>query len=91
MIASHPHLLSDDRDCEIGRPMRNPAIGGETEEEHNDLRAVRSSPTAAAAAAVAAPAVDGGVLKCKIQKERIGRRGRRFRLLIMKKKKNDFR
>ena len=44
------------------------------------------SPTAAAA--VAAP-VDGGVLKCKIQKERIGRRGRRFRLLIMKK--NDFR
>lgn len=80
----HPHLLSDDRDCEIGRPMRNPAKGGETEEEHNDLRAVRSSPTAA----VAAP-VDGGVLKCKIQKERIGRRGRRFRLLIMKK--NDFR
>jgi len=63
-IASHPHLLSDDRDCEIGRPMRNPAIGGETEEEHNDLRAVRSSSTAAAAAA----AVDGGVLKCKIQK-----------------------
>merc|ERR1711879_137832 len=42
------------------------------------------SPTAA----VAAP-VDGGVLKCKNQKERIGRRGRRFRLLIMKK--NDFR
>lgn len=40
----HPHLLSDDRDCEIGRPsMRNPAKGGETEEEHNDLRAVRSS------------------------------------------------
>ena len=41
----HPHLLSDDRDCEIGRPsMRNPAKkGGEAEEEHNDLRAVRSS------------------------------------------------
>jgi len=80
---THSHLLSDDRDCEIGRPMRNPAKGGEPEEEHNDLRAVRSSPTAAADAAAAA--VDGGVLKCKIQKERIGRRGRRFRLLIMKK------
>ena len=88
----HPHLLSDDRDCEIGRPsMRNPAEGGETEEEHNDLRAVRSSLSdRRRSRRCRCRPVDGGVLKCKIQKERIGRRGRRFRLLIMKKK-NDFR
>lgn len=87
----HPHLLSDDRDCEIGRPsMRNPAKGGETEEEHNDLRAVRSSLSdRRRSRRCRCRPVDGGVLKCKIQKERIGRRGRRFRLLIMKK--NDFR
>jgi len=90
----HPHLLSDDRDCEIGRPsMRNQtAKGGETaEEEHNDLRAVRSSLSdRRRSRRCRCRPVDGGVLKCKIQKERIGRRGRRFRLLIMKMK-NDFR
>ena len=68
------------------------AKGGETEEEeHNDLRAVRSSLSdRRRSRRCRCRPVDGGVLKCKIQKERIGRRGRRFRLLIMKKK-NDFR
>jgi len=68
------------------------AKGGETEEEeHNDLRAVRSSLSdRRRSRRCRCRPVDGGVLKCKIQKERIGRRGRRFRLLIMKMK-NDFR